>query len=140
MISPDKQVLNQVIRHYAASVSLIYDADAAVDLYYTASRIPRTATVEMLDNKGISVAKPFQASDPGKAVLLQAFRDGVPMILKVSTPASIRNEVQVMETLKKHGLDDNSHLVLFEELEFESGSIECAVLHGVEIMLSGRVC
>lgn len=126
MISPDKQVLNQVIRHYAASVSLIRDADAAVDIYYTASRIPRTATEIVLRNKGISVAQPFQASDPAKAVLLHAFRDGFPMILKVSTPASIRNEVKVMNALEKHGLDDNSHLVFIEEVEFESGSVECA--------------
>jgi len=112
----------QVIKHYAASIPLIDEPASAVDLYNTASRIPRSATEILLQKQGISVAQPFAAADPSKAVLLHAFQDGHPMILKVSTPESIEHEAGVMEKIK----DDagNNCLVIVEEVKFESATIE----------------
>ncbi|CAB9529700.1 unknown protein [Seminavis robusta] len=111
----------QLIKHYAASIPLIVEPVAAADLYNTASRIPRSATETVLRERGISVDQPFRASDPSKAVLLQAFRDGYPMILKVSAPISINHEIRVMEKIKDDA--DKNNLVVIEEVQIESATM-----------------
>lgn len=121
-IDPVQPVIMQLIKYYAASIPLIDEPGAAAELYYTASRIPRSATEIVLREQGISVAQPFRASDPSKAVLLHAFRGGYPMILKVSSPASIHHEISVMEKIKDDA--DKNSLVVIEEVRFESATIE----------------
>lgn len=121
-IAVTSPIVMQLIKHYASAVPLVSNADEAADLYYTASRIPRSATQLVLLGKGVSVAEPYQASDPSKAVLMQAFRDGIPMILKIGSPDSLRKEMGVMERIR-HGANENN-LVVIEELEFQSATIE----------------
>ena len=120
-ITPIQPIMMQIIKHYAASIPLIVEPVAAADLYYTASIIPRSATEIVLREQGISVAQPFRVSD-SKAVLLHAFRDGYPMILKVSTPKSIDHEISVMEKIMEDA--EKNNLVVIEHVHFESATIE----------------
>ncbi|KAL3906449.1 MAG: hypothetical protein SGILL_009266 [Bacillariaceae sp.] len=136
-ITPIDPIMMQLIKHYAASIPLVVEPAVAADLYYTASRIPRSATEIVLRKQGISVAQPFAASDPGKAVLLHAFRDGYPMILKVSPPSSIKHEVSVMEKIK-HDASKN-YLVVIEEVKFESATIEAIDANGDSSVPYARV-
>jgi serine/threonine protein kinase len=50
------------------------------------------------------------------------------MILKVSTPESIKHEIDVMEHIKDGTTEHN--LVFVEEMEFESASNELTGIHG----------
>ena len=79
-IKPSRPVMLQLVKNFASSVAIASDAETAVSLYISASQIPRSATELVLREKGISVAQPFQASDPSKAIILHAFRNGTPMI------------------------------------------------------------
>eukprot|EP00545_Synedropsis_sp_CCMP1620_P008312 CAMPEP_0119011066 /NCGR_PEP_ID=MMETSP1176-20130426/5432_1 /TAXON_ID=265551 /ORGANISM="Synedropsis recta cf, Strain CCMP1620" /LENGTH=204 /DNA_ID=CAMNT_0006963829 /DNA_START=68 /DNA_END=678 /DNA_ORIENTATION=- len=98
-ITPIQPVMMQLVKNFASSVAIVSDAEIAAALYYSASRIPRSATEIILKEQGIAVAQPFQASDPSKAILLHAFRDGYPMILKVSSAASIKHEADVISDM-----------------------------------------
>jgi hypothetical protein len=116
----------QLVKNFASSVAIVSEADMAVDLYYNASRIPRSATEIVLKERGISVGHPYHASDSSKAILLHAFRDGHPMILKVSSAKSVEHEADVIRDMIKVGGCDLSekHLCCIEIIEFESASIE----------------
>ncbi|KAL3917093.1 MAG: hypothetical protein SGILL_004875 [Bacillariaceae sp.] len=121
-ITPIQPIMMQLKRHFAATIPLVVEAAEAADLYYTASRIPRSATKIILRERGISVAQPFRASDPSKAVLLHASKDGYPMILKVSAQESICHESTVMNKIQ--GDADKNNLVVIDEVQFESATIE----------------
>lgn len=125
-ITPSQPVMMQLVKNFASSVAIVSEADIAVALYYNASQIPRSATEIILKERGISVAQPFQASDPSKAILLHAFRDGFPMILKVSNATSVQHEADVISDMMNFdGCDlSEKHLCCIEIVEFESSSIE----------------
>jgi serine/threonine protein kinase len=116
----------QLVTHFATSVAIVPNAEIAQSLYYAASRIPRSATEIVLKDQGISVAQPFQASDHSKAILLHAFRDGHPMLLKVSSAESIQHEVDVIKGMTNSDCCDLSekHLCRIEVIQFESATIE----------------
>ena len=125
-ITPSQPVIMQLVKNFASAIAIVSEADIAEALYYSASRIPRSATEVVLKKRGISVAQPYQASDPSKAILMHAFRNGYPMILKVSSAASVQHEAHVIKDMMDF---DSCHLsekylCHIEVLEFESGSIE----------------
>jgi serine/threonine protein kinase len=131
-ITPSQPVIMQLVRNFASSLAFVSEADVAEDLYYSASRIPRSATALVLKERGISVAQPYQASDPSKAILMHAFRDGYPMILKVSSAASVQHEADVIKGMTDSGCCELSekHLCRIEVIQFESASIELTEASG----------
>jgi hypothetical protein len=126
--TPSQPVMMQeLVKNFPSSVAIVSEAEIAAALYYNASRIPGSATETVLKERGISVAHPFQASDPSKAtILLHAFRDGYPMILEVSSATTVQHEADVIRDMMNFdGCDlSEKHLCCIEILELESGSIE----------------
>lgn len=128
-IKPSQPVMLQLVKNFASSVAIATDADTAASLYLSASQIPQSATELVLREQGISVAQPFQASDPSNAILLHAFRNGTPMILKVSSAKSIAHEAKVLSDLAGCNLADK-HLCPIDVVEFESANIEVTGMTG----------
>jgi serine/threonine protein kinase len=136
-ITPLQGVMEQLIEHYAASAAFVHDPDKAAKLYYTASRIPRSATNIVLRQQGIAVAQPFRGGDHSKAVLMHAFRDGSPMILKISVPDSIEHEISVMKDIIDGASENN--LVVVEGVHFERTNIETSDESGAQCIPYTRV-
>jgi serine/threonine protein kinase len=122
----------QLVKNFASSVAIVSDAEIAAALYYSAARMPRSATELLLKDQGISVAQPFHAADPSKAILLHAFRDGYPMILKVSSSASVKHEAEVINDMMQIGDCDLSekHLCPIENVKFATANIELSDTSG----------
>jgi len=81
-VKPSEAVMMVLMKNYASSVSLVDTPEQARNLYSEATLLPRSATQIVLQNKGVSVADIFRPSDASKAVLLHAYENGSPRILK----------------------------------------------------------
>jgi hypothetical protein len=117
-----EEVMRVLLKHYASSAVFVDNAEQAKDLYYEVAMFPRSATQITLREQNISVAELFPGSDPSKAILLHAFENGEPRILKISSESSLQHELHVWNDLtgaaesEKH----NAHLVPLDKLRFQA--------------------
>ena len=128
-VTPSEEVMNVILKSFASSATLVDTPGQARDLYFEAALLPRSATQIVLQQQGIAVADVFRGSDPSKAVLLHAHRNGRPHILKVATDKSILHEYEVWNSVKTVQQGD-AYLVPLEKVEFESAAIEIDDISG----------
>jgi hypothetical protein len=110
-------VMKSVLRHFASEMTVVNSADQAYDLYKRASLVPRSATQIVLKEKNISVGRIFGGTDTGKSIILEAFEDGKPCLLKITDTQSIAHEMSVWEAIRGND-GDQQNLVPLRKLEF----------------------
>lgn len=112
--------MKSVVFHFSSQMAVVNTAAQAADLYKRASRIPRSATEIMLQENDISVGSIFGGTDTSKSIILEAFEDGKPRLLKIAEKESVDHEFSVWETLKERSGGEQSFLVPIRKLCFES--------------------
>ena len=114
-------VMKSVVRHFASEMTVVNTASQAAELYKRASRIPRSVTQIALREQNISVGEIFGGSDTAKSIILDAFEDGKPCLLKITDTESIDHEMTVWEAIR--GIDENpQNLVPLRKLGFVSAT------------------
>lgn len=113
-------VMKSVVFHFSSQMIVVNTPDQAADLYKRASRIPRSATEIMLQENNISVGGILGGTDTSKSIILEAFEDGEPRILKIAEKESVDHEFFVWETMKERSGGENSFLVPIRKLCFRS--------------------
>ena len=113
-------VMKSVVFHFSSQMIVVNTPDQAADLYKRASRIPRSATEIMLKENNISVGGIFGGTDTSKSIILEAFEDGKPSLLKIAEKESVDHEFFVWETMKETSGGENSFLVPIRKLCFRS--------------------
>ena len=121
-VAVSEEVMRVLLKHYASSVVLVDTAEQAKDLYYEAAMLPRSATQIALREQNISVAELFRGSDPSKAILMHAFENGEPRILKIAAESSIQHELHVWNevVVAAESEEHTAHLVPLNELRFQA--------------------
>ncbi|KAL3912948.1 MAG: hypothetical protein SGILL_006687 [Bacillariaceae sp.] len=122
--------MKSVVFHFASQMAVVNTADQAADLYKRASRIPRSATQIRLKEKNVSIAGIFGGTDTGKSIVLEAFENGKPCLLKITDNESIYHEMIVWEAIKESDGDRKNYLVPLRKLEFESAKVQIGNLSG----------
>jgi len=114
-------VMKSVVRHFSSEMTVVNSASQAADLYRRASLVPRSVTQVKLREKNISVGEIFGGSDTSKSIILDAFEDGRPCLLKITDTKSIDHEMSVWEAI---GGDDgdSQNLVPLRKLGFISAA------------------
>jgi Protein kinase domain len=123
-VTATEEVMGMIIKHFASSATLANTPEQARDLYFEAALLLRSATRDVLQQQGITVAGVYRGSDPSKAVLLHACEKGVPRTLKIATEKSILHEYQVWSAVEATGQQTKAYLVPLEKVHFESAAIE----------------
>lgn len=129
-VAASEEVMRIILRNFASSAALIDTPEQARDLYFEAALLPRSATRIVLQQQGISVAEVFRGSDPSKAVLLHAHRNGAPHILKIATEKSIMHEYEVWSAVEATNQQSDAYLVPLEKVIFEQATIEIDDISG----------
>lgn len=120
-------VMKSVIFHFSAQMTVVNTANQAADLYRRASRIPRSATEILLKEKSISVGNIFGGTDTGKSIILEAFENGMPRLLKIAEKESVDHEMMVWDAIKGR---NSEHLVPLRKLDFERARVQVGNLSG----------
>jgi serine/threonine protein kinase len=115
-------VMKSVVRHFAPEMTVVNSASQAYDLYKRASLVPRSATQIVLKVKNISVGEIFGGADNARSIILEAFEDGNPCLLKITDTTSIDHEMSVWEAIRGND-GDQQNLVPLKKLEFISAAV-----------------
>lgn len=94
-ISVTDCVMKSVSFHFASQMMVVNTPDDAADIYRRASHIPRSATEIALREMNIDVGEICPGTDPSKAIILEAFKDDSPCLLKITDPENVDHEVSV---------------------------------------------
>lgn len=114
-------VMKSVLFHFASQMTVVNTPSEAADLYRRASRIPRSATEIDLREKNIAIADIFPGTDTTKSIILEAFEDGSPCLLKITDTQSIDHEMSVWEAISQVTPCDG--LVPLKRLDFTKAAI-----------------
>ena len=111
-------VMKSVVFHFASQMTVVTTAQEAADLYKRASRIPGSATEIELQEENISIGEICPGTDTSKSIILEAFEDGNPCLLKLTEKESIDHEMSVWEEINGSA-GDTTHLVPLKKLDFK---------------------
>ena len=117
-INVTEPVMKNLVLHFASQMTVVTTAQEAADLYKRASRIPGSATEIELQEENISVGEICAGTDTSKSIILEAFEDGSPCLLKITERESIDHEISVWEAVNASSRD-TAHLVPLRKLEFK---------------------
>ena len=117
-------MMKSILFHFSSQMTVVNTPSDAADLYRRASRIPRSATELCLREKNIAIASIFPGTDTTMSIILEAFEDGSPRLLKVTDTESINHEMSVWEEVVAR-VHPCRGLVPLKRLEFT----KTAVIH-----------
>ena len=126
-ISVTDCVMKSVSFHFASQMMVVNTPDDAAHIYRQASRIPRSATEIALREMNIDVGGICPGTYPSNAIILEAFKDGSPCLLKITDPENVDHEVSVWKAIEGLLSSESDskihHLVPLQKLEFERSAV-----------------
>ena len=123
-------VMKSIVFHFSSQMAVVNTPDQAADLYKRASRIPRSATEIILREEGISVGNIFGGTDTAKSIILEAFDDGKPCLLKIAEEENIDHEMMVWEAITESSGGKKNYLVPIKKLDFKRAKVQVGNLSG----------